>query len=162
MTISTDPQASWVLKTDTVNPCDTTLLPHHQPIKELCMSWSHTLRPPSLTWLLKMLCQNPLESLGFLKAWATIPLHDPALNLSLLQIWHSGLFCLTVCQAQELVLTLWLHVTYGGGVRLKRYQGMAFKLYNKCESWKILSHRGNDKINVFDISSSILIWDCFM
>lgn len=31
------------------NPC---VLPHHQPIRELCTSWSHTLELPSLTWSL--------------------------------------------------------------------------------------------------------------
>ena len=36
----------WSLRTDNVNPCDTTLLPHYQPIRELCMSWSHTLDDP--------------------------------------------------------------------------------------------------------------------
>ena len=29
---------------------------HHQLIRELCTSWSQTLRHFSLTWLLKMLC----------------------------------------------------------------------------------------------------------
>ena len=37
------PQTYWSLRTDNVNPCDTALLPHHQPIRELCTSWSHTL-----------------------------------------------------------------------------------------------------------------------
>ena len=26
----------WSLRTDNVNSCDTTVLPHHQPIRELC------------------------------------------------------------------------------------------------------------------------------
>ena len=31
----TQPQASWSLRKRNGNPCDTTLLPHHQPIREL-------------------------------------------------------------------------------------------------------------------------------
>ena len=31
-------QASRNLRIDNVNPCDSALLPHHQPIRELCMS----------------------------------------------------------------------------------------------------------------------------
>ena len=31
----TQPQASWSLRKGKGNPCDTTLLPHHQPIREL-------------------------------------------------------------------------------------------------------------------------------
>ena len=46
MTLSPYTQAFWNLKTDKVNPCDPTLLPHHQPVRELCTSWSHTLWPP--------------------------------------------------------------------------------------------------------------------
>ena len=38
MTMSSSPQTSWSLKTDNVTSCDTTLLPHHQPVRELCMS----------------------------------------------------------------------------------------------------------------------------
>ena len=34
MTMNTKPQASWSLRTDS----DTPLLPHHQPVRELCMS----------------------------------------------------------------------------------------------------------------------------
>ena len=40
------PQSSWSLRTDIINPCDTTLWSHHQPIRDLCMSWSHTLHSP--------------------------------------------------------------------------------------------------------------------
>ena len=58
MTMSTWPQASWSLRTDIVHPCDTTLLPHRQPIRELCTSWSQTLQPASLTWFLKVLCKR--------------------------------------------------------------------------------------------------------
>ena len=35
MTTSTWPQASWSLRTDIVHPCDTTLLPYQEPIREL-------------------------------------------------------------------------------------------------------------------------------
>ena len=45
------PQTSWSL-----NPSDTALLPHHQPIRELCTSWLPTLGCPSLRSLFKMLC----------------------------------------------------------------------------------------------------------
>ena len=61
---SISPQTFWHLRTDDVNPCDTALLPHHQPIRELCTSWSHTPWPSPLTWPLKVLCRNPLRSWG--------------------------------------------------------------------------------------------------
>lgn len=38
MTMSTQPQTSWSLKTDKVNLCDITLFSHHQPIRDLCMN----------------------------------------------------------------------------------------------------------------------------
>ena len=49
MTLSTEPQSSWSLKT-IVNTCDTTQFPHYQPVKELCMILFCTLQPspPSL------------------------------------------------------------------------------------------------------------------
>ena len=47
------------------NTCDTVLLPHHQPIRKLGVSWSHALQPCFLTWLLKMLCWDTLGSSGF-------------------------------------------------------------------------------------------------
>ena len=37
MTVSTKSQASWSLRTEKVNLCDTTLLLPHQTIRELCM-----------------------------------------------------------------------------------------------------------------------------
>ena len=46
MTISIYPQDSWSLRIYNVYPCDIALLPHHQPIRELCTSWSHILWPP--------------------------------------------------------------------------------------------------------------------
>ena len=53
------PQTYWSLRID-INPCDTALLPHHQPIRELFTSWSHTLGLPLLIWPLKMLCWNTI------------------------------------------------------------------------------------------------------
>ena len=58
------PQTYWHLRIANVNPCDTALLPHHQPIRKLCRSWSQTLGHPSLTWPLKMPCWNPSGSSG--------------------------------------------------------------------------------------------------
>ena len=87
------PQTYWCLKIDNVNP--TALLPHHQPIRELCMSWSQALGGPSLSWLLKVLCGTPLRSLGFrgqsprLLAW-------PCNDISLLQ---APVFGISVCLA---------------------------------------------------------------
>ena len=68
-TMSTQPQASWSLRTANVKPCDTTLWPHHQPIRELCPNWSQTLRPSS----------------GFLKYELPISWQGPGIKLSLLQ-----------------------------------------------------------------------------
>ena len=48
-------QAYWSLRTDNVNPCDIPLLPHHQPIRELCIRRLQTLQPASLTCPLKIL-----------------------------------------------------------------------------------------------------------
>ena len=53
MTQSTQPQAPWSLRTEEVNPCDTTLL---------------HVTPASLTWLLKTLCRNPSGSSGPFRA----------------------------------------------------------------------------------------------
>ena len=39
-------QTFWSLRIDNITLCDSTQLPHHQPIRELCTSWSHTLGPP--------------------------------------------------------------------------------------------------------------------
>ena len=80
------PQASWSLRTD-INHCDTPQLPHHQPVRELCSSWSHSLWPTSLTRLLNMPCWKPLGEFG---VWGvhetTASLHGPAIKLSLLQV----------------------------------------------------------------------------
>ena len=67
--MSTWTQASWSLRTDDGNPCDTILLPHHHAIREMCTSRLHTLQPTSFTWLFKILCQNPSGSSGLFRAW---------------------------------------------------------------------------------------------
>ena len=79
------PQVTWSLRIDNVNPCDTASLCHHQPIRQLCMSWSHTLWPSSLAWPLKMFCWKHSESLGSGGYEPPVSLHGPAINLSLLQ-----------------------------------------------------------------------------
>ena len=62
------------LRTNNVNPCDITWLPHHWLIRELCTSWDIPL-----TLVLKMLCCNPGSS-EHLRVGATCL---PAINLSL-------------------------------------------------------------------------------
>ena len=47
-------QAYWSLRID-VNSCDIPLLPHHQPIRELCIRWLQTSKTTSLTCPLKIL-----------------------------------------------------------------------------------------------------------
>ena len=84
-TVSTWPQTSWRLRTDSVNPCNTTLLPHHQPIRIVHKLITYPATPPSLTWLLKVLCQNPLGSSGLLGHEPPISLHGFAIKLSLFQ-----------------------------------------------------------------------------
>ena len=51
------PQTYWSLRIDNANPCDLAWLPHHQPIRACCTSWSSTL-----TWSLQVLGWNPLGS----------------------------------------------------------------------------------------------------
>ena len=65
------PQTYLHLRIDDVDPCDTTLFPHHQPVRELCTSWSHTLQPPSLTWHLKCFAETHWGLWAFwaLAAW---------------------------------------------------------------------------------------------
>ena len=99
---SYSPQASWSLRIDEINPCGTTLLPHHRPIRELYLSWSLTLRASSFTWLLKMLRNFSLRSFGF---WggheSSISFHGTAIKLSLLQtltFWFVWLHCLLSTQ----------------------------------------------------------------
>ena len=43
--LTVETQASWSLRTDSVDPCDTTLLPHHQPVRGPRTRWSPTLQP---------------------------------------------------------------------------------------------------------------------
>ena len=73
MTTNTWPQVSWSLKTDNVNPWDTAVtLPsagqriEHKLITDPRNSPFHT--PNS--WLLKVLCRNPLGSSGRFRVWA--------------------------------------------------------------------------------------------
>lgn len=47
--------SSWSLMCDEVNPYDTPLRPHHQPVRDLYLRGSHTLRLLSLTCCLKVL-----------------------------------------------------------------------------------------------------------
>lgn len=56
-TMSTQPQASWGLRTGHVHPYDTTCS-FAQPIGELCKLIT-SLVTPSLTWLLEILGRNP-------------------------------------------------------------------------------------------------------
>ena len=73
MTISPQPQASWSLSTDNVNPRDTALLPYHQPEMHKLITYSVTLPPTPLpaptplvpSWLLKVL----LKPLGHPEGW---------------------------------------------------------------------------------------------
>ena len=100
--LSTESQASWSLRTDNVHPYDT-LLPHHQPIRKLCTSWSQTFWPTSLTWLLKVLCQNPSGSSELFRAWTTCLLVWPCSKP--FSAPNSILVCLaSPCGAQELAL----------------------------------------------------------
>ena len=56
-TISTRPQTNLNQKIDDWDSGYITLLPHHQPIRELSMSWSHTPRPSPLHCLEKLFPQ---------------------------------------------------------------------------------------------------------
>lgn len=69
-----------------LEPKNTTLLPHHQPIRELCASWSQTLWPtphPNLPFKTTL-----PKSFGELKAFQDmshlVSLHDLAMNLFIL------------------------------------------------------------------------------
>lgn len=71
------PQSNWSLRTDKVKPSDTTLLPHHQSIRELCTSWLYLLQLLSLIFPLKMLPCNLSVSLKLLHV-----------SCSQLLVWH--------------------------------------------------------------------------
>ena len=105
--MSTQPQASWSLRTSKVNPCDHALPPHHQSIRELYTRESPALGPWSLTRLLKVLCWKPLGHSGLFRAWATCLLAWPCDKpFSSPDFWRSSLFGFTVHWAQELALTI--------------------------------------------------------
>ena len=65
------PQTYWSLRIYIANPCERILLPHYQPIRELCTSWSHSLGCSSLIWLLKMLSWNQWGVWIFLDSWSS-------------------------------------------------------------------------------------------
>ena len=97
---------TWTLRTDHVNFYDTSLLPHHQLVTELCRSWSHTLCPFSLTLPLKRFCWNPSEILGFFEQEPLIPLARPYNELfSAPNSYSSVSFGLTVRQAHKLAFS---------------------------------------------------------
>ena len=83
MTMSTQPQDYWSLKTDIINLCDSTLLPHHQPITvyELITDPLTSHHP----YLALCFAETFWGGQGFLRHKPPISLHSPAINLSLLQ-----------------------------------------------------------------------------
>ena len=99
-------QVPWSLRIDNVNPCDTVLLPHHQPIKRIV----HELITYPVTPLRYLAFKNTfLKSFGdfgVLEAWAihflawpyNKPCSAPNSDISLL-------FGLTVHQAHELAFS---------------------------------------------------------
>ena len=93
LTMSTDPQASWSLRTDNLNPCDTALLPHHQPITELCTSWQYPVTaPPHLPF--KNASSKPFGELETFQGMNhLLSSHGLAINLSLLQTPYLVLLC---------------------------------------------------------------------
>lgn len=62
-------QAYWSLRINNVNPYDTSLLPHPQPIREWCTKSSYALGCSSLPLPLKMLCWNPSQSSAVLDSF---------------------------------------------------------------------------------------------
>lgn len=69
------------------------------------MSWSLTLPPPTLTWLLRMLCPFGLGRLGSRGYEPHISLHSLQQTFLCSKFQQFSLFGLTVRWAQELVLT---------------------------------------------------------
>lgn len=62
------------------------MLPHHQPMRELCTSWPLTLwPPPPISWLLKMLYRPFGELEAFQGVSHLLSLHGLTISLSLLQ-----------------------------------------------------------------------------
>ena len=61
----------------------TARLPHHQPIRELCTSCSHTLGLPSLTWTLTGFPKPIGESRCFERQLPWTPAWHPAINAAL-------------------------------------------------------------------------------
>lgn len=60
MTMSTWLPGYWSLMIFTIHPCDTILLPRHQPSIELCMKWSYALwHPPPLHLAFKNVFLKP-------------------------------------------------------------------------------------------------------
>ena len=88
------PQAYCSLRTDNVTPYDTALLPHHQQIREVCTSWSHSLGLPSLTWPLKMLRWNS-EGVQVIWTLATQDFLYVCIRAKSLQL------CLTLCNPMD-------------------------------------------------------------
>ena len=90
-------QVFWNSRTDNANPCDTALFPHHQPIRDLYTSWSHTLWVPYPHLTFKNASLTPIREFG---SFEHEPLHSPcmapAINLSPFQtpmfcsLWRQG------------------------------------------------------------------------
>lgn len=93
MAMSTQPQSSWSPRMDKVNPCDTTQLLPHQPIRESCTSCSRILWLPSLTWLLRVLYGSSSAVWDF-SGMSPLSLRGPAINLSWLQTPRPQLLCI--------------------------------------------------------------------
>ena len=68
--LNTKPQASWSLKIG--KACDISLLPHHQPVREPCTSWSQTLWPPLLHLAFKNALLKPFWDLRAFRASSTL------------------------------------------------------------------------------------------
>ena len=106
------PQASWSPRTDNVNPCDTTLLPHHQPV-ENCAQANHRPCDPAPSHFKNALLLKPFGGVrGFLGNETPIALHGPAIKLSLLQtlmfwfVWPRT--CTNMCLLILLPASFWV------------------------------------------------------
>ena len=96
-TMSTLPQASWSLRTDNVNLGDTTLLSHHQSIRELCtelISNSETPSPSLGFW--KCFEETLQGAQAFLGQEPLISLQGPAVTPFCSRLWCFHVFGLTV------------------------------------------------------------------